>query len=558
MKKFSKYMLVALAMVFCIAIGVSAVSWSVGEGFSIYEGSDYASRMDTGVVSPVITSYSGGSIVVSQGGYYESPYSNSSGIASNENLNLNGLEVKIKFDKVPAISGDCWFSIGLMKQAKLFDVSNFSSNAGVVSLVRYGTPKVEVYGPSSFSTAYNGGTNYIFNVRTGDTLTFRTRYSGGRLSLIYEKGESYLEIPSISASTLGGYAHLVLAGSTVGTNSDWKYTVTVKENSFTTLKEQIEEQKKAQLEEEKKKLEAAKDNAEAKLDEYLTLIETLKENAYDAVSNKYYQDNNFVLDYFNSLDNVIDDVSTLYVSLSNANSEEEIGSLLDEAEKLRDEAVSLNDSIVLEAQYLMDYDDYLNSLEDDDKDNYYNVVEVESAVKDELEDDSDSYDYKSYSIDNYDSEFTLFGYSASDLQDLLDEFDLDELLYSVGVDFEEIEIGISDAIASVDEISSDITYTFAETVSEFVGDLLGSEAQSIVSDVMMGINWLAVLVVIVVILIIIIIVVVVIVVAVSKSKKKKSNSINNQNVTAGKETQNDSLKQDKVNRPVPPPPPPKI
>ena len=227
-------MLVAVA-----AMGVSALSWTSGEGLWVHEGPNY-SGAEAKALSPVeYTVAEDGSVSVKQGGYWKAPYTDG-GIVTAEPVGLDGLEVTIKFDRVPAATNDCWFALHLIDKPQLFTTD--STTLGYKNLIRFGDPKMEYYLPAWGGNGSSdiGGNDNIFALQTGDTLIMRVKYQDGQYIVSYEQitatDTKTFEVPAektLDASTevlnKTGKAHVSVCGSLLGADSDWEYTVSVKE-----------------------------------------------------------------------------------------------------------------------------------------------------------------------------------------------------------------------------------------------------------------------------------------------------------------------------------------
>lgn len=239
MKKFLSIALVAMMLVAVAAVSVSALDWTSGEGLWVHEGASYGDAVAT-QHSPVdYTVAEDGSVSVKQGGYWKAPYTDG-GVVTTEPVGLDGLEVTVKFDRVPAATNDCWFALHLMDKPQLFTTDG--NTMGYKNLIRFGDPKMEYYLPAWGGNGSSdiGGNDNIFALQTGDTLIMKVKYQDAQYIISYEQitatGTKTFEVPadktldtSIEALNKTGKAHVSVCGSLLGADSDWEYTVSVKE-----------------------------------------------------------------------------------------------------------------------------------------------------------------------------------------------------------------------------------------------------------------------------------------------------------------------------------------
>ncbi len=282
MKKLFTMCLAAVTLAATVAITASAAAadWNVGNGFHLV-------NPDWSVVeenTPVVVTDAADGVQVTHGGAYQNG-KNWGGVASKEAYNLNGLEVTVRFDTVPAVTAenDCWLAIDFLEKGQLFDTQDIPGNRGFMTLMRFGRPYLEVYdGAASFSQVYNTQSesiNDIFGLVSGDVVKWTVAYEEGVYKFTFTKndGEPYT-VPS-STSHLAdvfkqGKAHIAIAASLKESTSYDTYTYTilsVKDGVEKTAEEiaaedaAIEAAKKAREEEEAKKRaeEEAKKQAEA-------------------------------------------------------------------------------------------------------------------------------------------------------------------------------------------------------------------------------------------------------------------------------------------------------
>ena len=239
MKKFLSIALVAMMLVAVAAVSVSALDWTSGEGLWVHEGANYGDAVAT-ELSPVdYTVAEDGSVSVKQGGYWKAPYTDG-GVVTTEPVGLDGLEVTVKFDRVPAATNDCWFALHLMDKPQLFTTDG--NTMGYKNLIRFGDPKMEYYNAAWGGNGSSdiGGNDNIFALQTGDTLIMKVKYQDAQYIISYEQitatGTKTFEVPadktlgvSIDALNKTGKAHVSVCGSLLGLDSDWEYTVSVKE-----------------------------------------------------------------------------------------------------------------------------------------------------------------------------------------------------------------------------------------------------------------------------------------------------------------------------------------
>ena len=245
MKKFLSFALVAM-MIVVAAVSVNAVEWVAGDGYDVYSGASYG---EATVVekSPVeLTVNEDGSATVAQGGYYKAyteanGYNNFGGVATAEKVGLNGLEVVVNFDTVPAYTNDCWFGVLLVQEAHPFDTTNMAPTGGWNPLIRFNQPYLEMYSPTFGGLGNSTATDPaspagMFGLQSGDTLKMNVEYKLGQYYITYTHNDMVYEVPAdktLDASNLlldqEGKAHVVVTGTLLGDLCDWKYTVSVTE-----------------------------------------------------------------------------------------------------------------------------------------------------------------------------------------------------------------------------------------------------------------------------------------------------------------------------------------
>lgn len=284
MKKFLSLALVAIMLVASVAVTASAVDFVAGAGYDLYSGASYSEAVNEGKAPNTMTVNDDGSVTVEQSGYYKDPKGdeNFGGVATAEKVGLNGLVVEIAFDEVPAVTSgsDCWFGLHLMAQPKVFNTGDIPGNPGYIPLIRFNRPNVEFYeGVTAFSGTGSTEINpNIFGFKAGDVLKMSVKYELGQFMITYDhNGETY-EVPAdktLAASDAvfaDGTAYVVVTGTCLGLESNWKYTVKVTEGAALTEEEiaskAFEQSKKAaadvvaeSLEDAKSALEDAKELA---------------------------------------------------------------------------------------------------------------------------------------------------------------------------------------------------------------------------------------------------------------------------------------------------------
>ncbi len=339
MKKFLSYalvamMLVAMMLVAVVAMSVSAVTWSHGEGLWVHSGASYADSMPYELSPVIVTENSDGSISVEHGGYWKVPYVDG-GVYTSEPVGLDGLSVEITFEKVPTPTFDCWFALHLLDSPSCFTTDG--DTLGYKTLIRYGDPKLEYYGPSwgGLGSSEIGANNDMFALQSGDTLIMEVRYEFGQYIITYTHmtagGVKTFEVPAYKTLDISnevfnstGRAHISILGSTIGLDSDWKYTVTVKEGVGLT-DEQIAGQA----------FDQSKLMASETIDGIIESIDTHKADAVAALEDKYYANNGDVNDALEALDEAIEDAADAKKELEYAQDNDEVEAALAKVERAK-------------------------------------------------------------------------------------------------------------------------------------------------------------------------------------------------------------------------------
>ena len=261
MKKFLSYVLVALMLVACVSVAVSAVDFVAGKGYTLYSGASYGEAVDEGKAPVTMTVNDDGSVSVEQAGYYKDPKGdeNFGGVATAEKVGLNGLEVEITFEEVPAVtsSTDCWFGIHLMEYPRVFNASAMTDNRGYVPLIRFNRPNVEFYnGVTGFTGIGQSEINpAIFGFKAGDVVKMSVKYELGQFIVSYDHNGEIYDVPADRTLELSdavfadGTAYVVVTGTRLGMDSNFKYTVKVTEGAALTAEQiaskEFEKSKKA-------------------------------------------------------------------------------------------------------------------------------------------------------------------------------------------------------------------------------------------------------------------------------------------------------------------------
>ena len=353
MKKFLSYALVAVMLVAAVAVSASALTWTTGAGLWVHEGADYGSAEATKASPVVVTNNDDGSITVEQGGYWKAPYTDG-GVASVEQVGLDGLSVEIYFDKAPIATNDCWFAIHLMDQPKLFTTD--ATTLGYKNLIRFADPKMEYYAPQwgGQGASEIGANDNIFAIVTGDTITMNVKYELGQYIFSYvhktATGEKTFTVPAdktLAASTdvfnKTGKAHISICGSLLGAESDWKYTVKVTEGVGLT-----DEQIAAQA------FEQGKATTKASIDGYAAAIEGHKAAALAALEGKKYAEDTSVNEALAALDAAIAASVEAQADIIAAEDEDAVAAALAKSEKAKADASAAQATVEEMADYLED------------------------------------------------------------------------------------------------------------------------------------------------------------------------------------------------------------
>ena len=124
-----------------------------------------------------------------------------------------------------------------------------------------------------------------------------------------------------------GEAYLSILGSTLGLDSDWKYTVTVREGVGLT-DEQIAGQA----------FEQSKGVASVTIDSYIVSIDAHKEACIAALEGKFYANNDDVTDALEALDEAVEDAADAKRELEYAQDDDEVEEALAKAERAKAKA----------------------------------------------------------------------------------------------------------------------------------------------------------------------------------------------------------------------------
>ena len=255
MKKFLIYCLVAMMLVASVSVVASAAAsdWTKGNGFHVYQSEDPATpkktsgRVQVEQNSPVTIEDAEGDygVTVAHKGYFESA-DNWGGVVSNEKFGLNGLELTVVFEEVPVVdsSDDCWIALDLVSEPRSFS-TKAPYNPGIIDLIRFGIPNVEIYGSTAWGKIGESGPRGSgFAVKSGDTLKLSARYELGQFFITYTHNDAVTwEIPadlSLQASDevfTDGTAHVLVMASCFGVDKNFKYTVNVKPGVALTAEE---------------------------------------------------------------------------------------------------------------------------------------------------------------------------------------------------------------------------------------------------------------------------------------------------------------------------------
>lgn len=390
MKKFLVYCLVAIMLVASVSVVASAAAsdWTKGNGFDVYQAADPASPKTTaGRVlaeknSPVTVADADGEygVSVAHKGYYESG-DNWGGVVSNEKFGLNGLEVTVKFDEVPVVDGsdDCWIALDLVKEARSFR-TNDPYNCGLIDLIRFGRPEIELYGAQGWGNIGKSGINGSdFAVKSGDTLKLSVRYEFGQYIVTFAHNDATYEFPADTTLDMSdnvfteGDAHVLVMASCFGLDKNFKYTVNVKPGVALTEEEiankAFEKEKAVQLRATEK---IAKEVAD--------IIDNAKELAGESTDTD-------ITDKVAAIEAVADVVAAKIEAVKAATTEDEAKAAADEAVSAKSEAEAAFDE--LEA-YVESFGGDDNAADDakDDESNEPADTDNTSKVVDDDDDDN--------------------------------------------------------------------------------------------------------------------------------------------------------------------------
>lgn len=254
MKKFILYCLVAIMLVSSVSIIASAAAsdWKAGNGFYVWQSAthDTTPWLQTNKVQgekvPVVISDAEGNmgVTVEHAGYYTSG-DNWGGVSSKEKVDMDGLEVTVYYETVPAVTtaSDCWLAIDLLGNCDSFHVTD-GKNPGFVELIRFATAKLE----SFRATGWGGkGSDEGFTVKSGDTIVLKSNYDAAEDQFVFvfnHNGKDYPVSPAFTAEVgksvlTDGKGHVTVIANCYGSDADngFKYTINVKNG--TPLSEEI-------------------------------------------------------------------------------------------------------------------------------------------------------------------------------------------------------------------------------------------------------------------------------------------------------------------------------
>ncbi len=351
MKKFLSYALVAMMIIAAVAVSASALTWTSGEGLWVHTGADYGSSEAVALSPVVLTNNDDGSITVEQGGYWKSPYTDG-GVATVEQVGLDGLSVEVYFEKAPIATNDCWFAIHLMDQAKLFTTD--ATTLGYKNLIRFADPKMEYYLPQWGGNGASeiGANDNIFAIQTGDTIVMDVKYELGQYIISYTHktaaGDKTFTVPAektldVSKDVFNatGKAHVSICGSLLGAESDWKYTVKVTEGVGLT-----DEQIAAQA------FEQGKSVSKASIDAYAVAVEAHKAAALSYLEGKDASADTAITEALAAIDAAIADVAAAQAEVVDAADEEAVAAALAKAEGAKAAASAAEATVEEMAEYL--------------------------------------------------------------------------------------------------------------------------------------------------------------------------------------------------------------
>lgn len=351
MKKFLSYALVAMMIIAAVAVSASALTWTSGEGLWVHTGADYGSSEAVALSPVVLTNNDDGSITVEQGGYWKAPYTDG-GVATVEQVGLDGLSVEVYFEKAPIATNDCWFAIHLMDQAKLFTTD--ATTLGYKNLIRFADPKMEFYAPSwgGNGSSEIGANDNIFAIQTGDTIVMDVKYELGQYVVSYThktaSGEKTFTVPAEKTLDVSnqvfnatGKAHVSICGSLLGAESDWKYTVKVTEGVGLT-----DEQIAAQA------FEQGKSVSKASIDAYAVAVEAHKAAALSYLEGKDASADTAITEALAAIDAAIADVAAAQAEVVDAADEEAVAAALAKAEGAKAAASAAEATVEEMAEYL--------------------------------------------------------------------------------------------------------------------------------------------------------------------------------------------------------------
>lgn len=224
----------AVLMLAAMAVVVSAedtANWAVGNGYNIVD----ADKNEMSKNSPVTAKENADtSVTVTHGGYYQNG-ENWGGVVSKNLYTIDGLSIKVKFDKFPKVEAgtDCWAYIGILDKAQMFQVGKVSENPGFMNLIRFANGVWEIYdGVTDFKGIENSDADDMFKIQQGDTVTITfTKQSNGLYNVKYEnKGKNYTPVTEFDFDKIftEGKAHAAVSASLIGSEKDaFGYTVTV-------------------------------------------------------------------------------------------------------------------------------------------------------------------------------------------------------------------------------------------------------------------------------------------------------------------------------------------
>ncbi len=250
MKKFLSICLVALMMAACVSVAAFAAAndWVAGTGYQPYDDASGWSEVDGGTKFPTTVKDVADGVQVTHGGTYKTGV-NWGGVATKKMYNLDGLEISVRFDKVPATTADtdCWIAIDFLRKPEAFQTGNIAGNPGFMQLIRYSKSFSAIYvNPISFSAVGQTDANDLFFVEAGDVLGMKVEYVDGLYEFTYSKnGEAVkydFDTTDLVDTFKDGKAHVFVSASIKKNASanDYVYTILSLKDGVEKTQEQID------------------------------------------------------------------------------------------------------------------------------------------------------------------------------------------------------------------------------------------------------------------------------------------------------------------------------